>query len=364
MMHSKPVESTSSASSTMSKDNKNSQDRDDHDDRDEHHEHDGYDGYDHRKKHEYEYFQSRALRHAVSTGDLADITRLNYETRINALQDATGLSIKTLLRQPAETYAAIVRKSNGVPQTVRSYLTAVLALFRHSNNLRELRPNECQEFKEYFRQVDQVVQQRYNSNIPTERQRDAYMPWSEVLKRRDSIITGASHPAADARQRHVDHLVLCLYTMIPPLRADFGNVRIMSTSGARSKEGNMLIVTDADMRLILNEFKSKSKRMQQYNKVLPKDLDAVIRASLARYPRTHLLVSPRDDLPFLRDNTYVVFVHRILERVLGKKVSISMLRHIYVNSLDFNALTSGQKCQLSADMLHSVSTNDRYRLIF
>lgn len=324
-------------------------------------------------------FVSRALRKAVEKGALSETTLQNYENRLNLLQQESGLTVHYMLRHPEHAHAVIVGKSGDVPQTVRSYITAFLTLFRHDRKLRERHDVKYQAFKDLFRTVDKVVQDRYNSNAPTERQRDVYMPWSDVLAKRDALVVDATKKdkkdgAEDKNgANNIDRLIICLYTMIPPLRADFGNVRILTREplgkdGKGGKDdalsGNYLVVRDTYMRLVLNEFKSKSRRLPQYSKVLPAPLDAVIRASLIAHPRRHLLVSPRTNEPFLRDNTYVVYVHRVFERVLGKKVSISMMRHIFVNSLDFNTMTSGQKCQLAADMLHSTTTNDRYRLIF
>jgi hypothetical protein len=305
-------------------------------------------------------FQSRSLRRAVDKGQLAETTLINYETRLNALQASSGLSVKHLTRHPRKAHTAIVDHHGDVPQTVRSYITAFLALFRHNPKMAEKHQKEYAEFKKIFQTIDKVVRERYDSNAPTERQREAYMPWADVIARRDAL------GRDKAARTSIDYLILCLYTMIPPLRADFGNVRILKREplGNDALDGNYLVLRDRHMRLVLNEFKSKCKSIRQYNKVLPDSLDAVVRESLKAHPRKFLLVSPRTQEPFIRDNTYVVFVHRVFERILGKKVSISMLRHIYVNSLDFNTMTSGQKCQLAADMLHSTATNDRYRLIF
>lgn len=301
--------------------------------------------------------ETQALRRAERHGKIKRVTVDNYETRLAALAADADMSLAKLLRRPALTLRLVDRRSAGADQTARSYLTAILALLRYDEELQaSLGTSVALAFKRAFRDVDRRVRARYDANEPTERQRRAYMPLAEVLRRRDAL-------DADAPE----YLVLCLYTMIPPLRADFGNVRILTREPRgedASARGNYLVVRDKYMRLVLNEFKSKSKKLPQYNKILPRDLERVVRNSLARQPRSHLLVSPRTGEPFVRDNTYVVYVHRLLERALGKKVSISMLRHIFVNAVDYNAITAGERTRLSADMLHSVATNDRYRLVF
>ena len=308
-----------------------------------------------------------AFDRAVKTGTLSETSRANYVARITAMERETGLTGDSMLRNPAATCKAIQARTKGVPQTKRAYLTAFMAAFRHDEDLKTgPHANARKGFRDCFDDVDRVVQERYDSNQPNKRQRDAYLPWNEVLQKRDAL----PHDSQD-------YLIMSLYTMIPPLRADFGCVRVLRTepdTPEAAKDGNYIVVRAGKYaRLVLNEFKTKSKNMMQYNKVLPKDLQAVIENSLGlggqdkkttpKTTRTHLIVSTRTGQP-LRDNTYVVYVHRVLNKCLGKKVSISMLRHIFVNSLDFNRLTAKQKEEISADMLHSVSTNDRYRLLF
>jgi hypothetical protein len=156
-----------------------------------------------------------------------------------------------------------------------------------------------------------------------------------------------------------------MYTKIPPVRADYGNVRILAKEPATEeerKQGNYLIVTPKKMIMRLNEFKSKGRRFPHYEKELPADLDADIRASLKKWPRTHLFMSTKTLKPYERDNTYVVFVLRMTERVFGKPIGVSMLRRIYVNGQDYNKMTTEEKRQLSDDMLHSMMMNDQYRL--
>jgi hypothetical protein len=41
-----------------------------------------------------------------------------------------------------------------------------------------------------------------------------------------------------------------------------------------------------------------------------------------------------------------------------------MIRHAYINSLDFNKLTVAEKENIAKDMAHTIGTQDRYRLIF
>ena len=296
-----------------------------------------------------------AFQRAVRSGKLAEVSRLNYETRLNLLQSDSKKSLIDLIKHPRSTFRIIIKKSAGVHQTSRAYITAILALFKHDSNLLKAFPSQYLEFKDLFGQIDAVVQDRYDSNTPSDKQRASYLPWSQLILKRDGLPRDSN-----------DYLFICLYSMIPPLRADFGNVRILSRDPAppESLSGNYIVVRPKDIRLVLNDFKSKSEKHPQYNHVLPQDLEAVIRDSLARQPRSHLIVSPRSGKPYLRDNSYVLHAHRTLERVLGIKSSLSMLRHMFINSLDLNKLTTAEKKRISSLMTHSPDMQEKYRLLF
>ena len=295
-----------------------------------------------------------AFEKAVASGKISETSRQNYEKRLRWMEDFTGKSVRHLLLNPSETYAAI-KKRDKEPQTRRTIMTAFLAVFRHDKAFQRQHRLKYQAFRKYYRELDTVVQARYDANEPTCKQREAYMPFGEVLAKRDALPKSSD-----------EYLLLCMYTMIPPARADYNKVRILhrEPEGVEATTGNYMVVRQGYARLVLNEFKSKGRSFPQHVKILPRDLEAVVRESLRQKPREYLFVSPRTGAPYDKDNTFVVYVNRVFERVLGKRIGISMMRHIYVNSLDLNALTSGERKRISQDMMHSLETNDRYRLKF
>jgi hypothetical protein len=294
------------------------------------------------------------LSESCKKGGLKEISKDHYIMRLQKLASITNISIDKLIMNPTKIIP-IIKSQNNEAQTQRATINAILSVFKHDSNLKCKFPKAYTKWKEFFEVIDIQVQKRYDNNQPSQRQKDAYMSWENVIKKRDEL----DHESQA-------YLILMLYTAIPPLRADFGNVRIINNEPHNDEElhkGNFIVVKSKYIRLVLNDFKTQGSS-KQYNKILPRDLENTIRASLVKQPRTHLIVSTRNGLPYTRDNTYIVYVGRLLEKVLGKNISISMLRHIYVNSLDYNTMTTGEKKDISSSMLHSVETNDRYRLKF
>ena len=71
----------------------------------------------------------------------------------------------------------------------------------------------------------------------------------------------------------------------------------------------------------------------------------------------------RSGEPMLK-NTYTKWCNRVLERLFGRALTVSLIRHAYINTLDFNKLTIKEKEEIAADMTHSAGMQDKYRLIF
>jgi hypothetical protein len=116
------------------------------------------------------------------------------------------------------------------------------------------------------------------------------------------------------------------------------------------------------MKLVYNEFKTKSKKLQKYEKVLPEELVKVIKDSLKRIPRDFLVISLKTREPYHKANSFTQHVKTVLFKTFKKNMSINTLRHSFVNSVDMNKITPMEKEQLARDMMHSPEMFDRYRL--
>lgn len=158
--------------------------------------------------------------------------------------------------------------------------------------------------------------------------------------------------------------------MLPPARADFNKVKIFNNTPPTSEQvkeyPNHLIITSKptyNMKLVYNEFKTKSRKLQVYEKHLPDNLIQVIKNSLKQNPREFLIVSEKTNEPYHKPNSFTQHVKRVLYKVFNKTMSINTLRHSFVNSVDMNTITPQEKEQLAKEMMHSPEMFDRYRLV-
>lgn len=286
---------------------------------------------------------------------LSAMSKTQYKSRLNKLTDITGKDVDWIILNCKKTMALIKKAKKTEPQTLKSYLNAILAVFRYTNDLKVKYAKEYQCWTDTFKTVNALANEKYEHLEPSQRQVDAYLHWEDIVATRDALDKDS-----------IEYFILCLYTMIPPSRADFNNVKIYQRNPPLAHledQPNYLVITPQFMKLVFNEFKSKGARIQTYENVLPDELVAVVRNSLKNNPRDYLVVSPRNGQPYANAHSYTVYVDRVFNKVFKKPVTINTLRHSYINHLDFNTLTPNEKQHIANQMMHSVSTMDRYRLI-
>jgi hypothetical protein len=210
-----------------------------------------------------------------------------------------------------------------------------------------------QQYLQFFRQVKSTVTAFYDSNKPTDKQKEGVVAWEQVLQKREEL----SKQSYGSRE----HLLLSMYTYIPPLRQDFNHIKIY-TKTPRVDTGNYIVLNKKVKKLVMNDYKT-SNIYGRFEKTLPEPLVEVIKASLNSLPREFLFTDVEGQ-PYTEANSFTVFSNRALKQAFNNnKISVSMLRHSFISSQDFNTLTEGEKKTLARDMGHSVAQQGQYRHI-
>lgn len=291
----------------------------------------------------------------IDKTELSETTKHNYKYRLERLTTLTNHDIDWVISNCPKTLAILKEKGVTEPQSVKAMINAILTLFKHTKDLKENKKKAYTCWINHFKEVNEKAEQKYETIQPSAKQIDAYVPWSEIIQKRDQLDKDSE-----------EYLILCLYTMLPPARADFNKVKIFRDNAPTSIETkeypNHIIITSKYMKLVYNEFKTKSKKLQMYEKQLPDNLTQVIKNSLKRHPRDFLVVSDKTGEPYHKPNSFTQHVKRILFKVFKKQMSINTLRHSFVNSVDMNQITPQAKEQLAREMMHSTDMFDRYRL--
>jgi len=300
------------------------------------------------------YNKNSPFLETLTNAELSPITKNVYLERWKNIMINHKVDIYTILTKPT-IYIKWIIDNYDSPQTRKSYISAVLAMFRHNEGLKEQEKKAYNEWYEAFKDINKVIEDRYRRNEPTEKQEAGYVEYSEIVKKRDTLTKGT-----------FEKLLLSFYTYIPPLRCDLNELHIYDKS--KTKESSMTaknyIILDKENKsaiMILNEFKT-AKHLKEYRKELPVELVEELIASIDKHPRNFAFVD-RDNNPY-RPSAFRKWANRILARLFEKPLTISLIRHSFINSLDFNKLTIEEKESIAKDMAHTTQMQDRYRLIF
>lgn len=290
---------------------------------------------------------------------LSDASKKQFLRKLEQWMEITGhADILRVLRDPDGSYARFA-EAPGIAHThanVHTFLSAVLSLFKHVPWLKDKYPEAAFAWQALRHDNYKHIKDRYLDNQPTERQRDAFVPLREVLRVRDAL------PRGD-----VDRLLLSMYTDIPPARGgDFHAVRLLrqEPSPASEEKGNYIVVNKPSPKscskclLVINEFKTR-RHYDPIRHDLPESLCGELAESLEKQPRDYLFVT-LDQQPFTR-SAFSTWANRRLHRLFGRRVTLTMLRHLYVMALDFNRLSSRQLLEIGNSMGHRMEMQKQYQ---
>lgn len=286
-------------------------------------------------------------------GDVAESTKKQYLMNLQTLRTLAGsdASLEFVLTHPRDMLRVIIARYSNL-QTRKALVAAVKAVFKYVPELNERYGDHKRTWHEAFQQLDRAIFGNVSTAEPSPRELENWVSWKAVQnKLRELSVTSYAS---------TEHLLLSMYSMIEPLRADYGNVKLVRRPVMDDvKEGNFISLPPAQPQLTLNEYKTAG-RYGQFRRDLPAALVDVISKSLETNPRQYLFVD-ESGRPYTNKNSYARFANRLLEKIFKKRFTIRMLRHSFISNIDFNETTPGQLMQHSHNMLHSIAQQQLYR---
>jgi hypothetical protein len=303
-----------------------------------------------------------------NTNTLTESSKEIYLRRIRQLQkdiDPTTSIIYKILN-PEYTkdkifdYAEHTKgRNNGAydNSTMSQYATVLVSFIIHHNEIQEYDPTLINEWR-HIRKFIADPYNRRDDNEPNPKQLLGYISFDNVCEIRDSLQPGSQ-----------EHLLLSMYTYIPPVRADYWQTRIYkfpteANTYVTPKENYIILTTepdDPDNVIVLQTYKT----VKHYGGVkikIPPKLHKIIQLSLTERPREYLFTK-KNKTPYMRANTWTVWADKTLKRVTNNKFfTLTMFRHIYLSRKDLKlpSRTRNERKELSTVMGHSLDMQDQY----
>ena len=305
------------------------------------------------KKELYDAFIKKGL--AVSSVKL-------YLRSLEKLNEDSPLKNLKFLKDPA----VIVDKLKDYKQnTIRNYLIAVvsvLSLNKESKAGKKL----YDAYTPLLMDKNKTLKAEEATNTKSETQEKNWLTWDEVkqswgaLKEKVDSFKSSKTITEAQYNTLLQFMILSLYVLLPPRRNEYMKMMIVKTA-PDSKETNYLDLDNNSF--VFNVFKT-SKKDGSMTIEIPAELREIINIYLKFHPLIKGKITKKfqpvsflvyyDGSPFTQNNS----ITRILNKVFGKKVSSSLLRHSYLSG-KYGDTTDEQK--KDAEMMsHSVSMQKDY----
>lgn len=221
------------------------------------------------------------------------------------------------------------------PNTRRSYLISIVTTLKHEPKMKKL-------YDKYYIHLDTYNKSLLKNNEKSETQkanwinqdevRETYKKMSEEIE--PLLSEGKKKLSPSEYEKLIRWVVLSLYVLQKPRRnADYQQCLIVKKLPAEMNQDFNYLDLNTN-KWYFNNYKTKGTYKTQEVDVSP-EMMKVIKEYLRFHPAGKVLKKKSGVIPFLTDfegNTFdsVNAITRMLNKVFGKKIGVSMLRNIYL----------------------------------
>ena len=270
---------------------------------------------------------------------VAESTLKQYASRIAILEKA-GVDA---VAEPSSLVAWFKKTEQG-ESSQKLYLSAI------KNANPDKFPKELQDLIDelYGKQNKKDKEQKLSA-----KQEVKFVPFSEILTAQKALAKKENKTAEEMK----DYLMISLYTLTPPVRADYGDMMLFPKF-SKNRSGNELIIKEKGMEFVFREYKT-SKTYGVVRIKVSKALEKVIQEYLDSLDKTpSYLFGEKEITP----SYFAALVEKTMKRVIGKPVGVSLIRHAYLTAMFPSLKTIKQKQALARKMLHSTTLQEQYNI--
>ena len=289
--------------------------------------------------------------------ELSDTSKKMYSRSIDKWLSAMPpklRQIEILLSTPDKSYELLKQSlTSDTPETRHVYLSSVMAIFRHCPDIYKNIP-DIERTKNRWEQIvkenSKPIINRRMENKPTvmqEQKGGSQLTFNDICQKRLSLEKGS-----------ISRLLLSMYVLIPPVRSDYHSTQIVYPGDAISYP-NYIVINGGISKLVIADFKTSKIYGQIVHEKLPKELHDEIILSLQKQPRSYLFVNAKNE-PHTRD-TFSKWSSRLLTKIFNTEMTLTLIRHLYISSLDFNKMSTKELDKIGKQMGHSLAMQSQYR---
>ena len=221
------------------------------------------------------------------------------------------------------------------PNTQRSYIISIVSLLKQEPKMKKL-------YDRYYTILMNFNKELKTNNEKSETQKDNWISQEEVLELYTKLTTEVKEMINEKKklspseyEKLLRWFVLSLYTLQKPRRnADYQMALVSKSKLMPDLDPQYNYLDVASKKWIFNNYKTKGTYKSQEQDVSPEMIEA-IELFVKFHPHAKLLKKKGVLVPLLVDYEGNPFqqinsITRLLNKVFGKKIGVSMLRNIYL----------------------------------
>jgi len=314
---------------------------------------------------DYDTKTKKDLEAGLKQKGLADSSIKLYLRNLEKLNDNQPLKNLNFLKDVSAITAKLERYKEN---TKRGYLISVCSVLSLDKGTKP----KAKLYDDYFQLMvnkNKELKTEEATNTKSETQNKNWMDWKEVeekfnaLEEKVDSFKGQKELNEHQYNTLLQYLTLSLYVLFPPRRNEYQNMMIVKTASETSPTDTNYLDLD-HKRMIMNKYKTAKKEGQ---KIL--ELPEAFLPILSTYLKHHPLLKGKKITKSLQPTPFLVYyngdrldkvnsITRILNKVFGRKVGSSMLRHIYLSN-KYGDIQEEQKKDADA-MGHSTAQQKDY----
>lgn len=234
-----------------------------------------------------------------------------------------------------------------------SFISPIKTLFLHNKQLYECNKDLYEEWILIHDIIRKPIDYKYATNVPTERQKNAYISYDDIVLIRNALPIGS-----------YERLLFSMYTYIPPVRSDYNDTLILNSKPDMDSNitSNFIVMNHEENYLCLQKYKTvKTYGIKVID--LPDDLVKEIKSSLEFMPRPYLFISTLTNNKYNNGEAFNAWANRRIKSITqNKNMTLTMLRHIYIcrRDLMLEEKSGLEREQISKIMGHSLMQQQKY----
>lgn len=284
---------------------------------------------------------------------IGDATRKRYGFALQAIQRNCGCFIADITPEIMLNYVmekALGKDLKPISNNLRRvYLSALMWDAKT--------PEDTALYRQAFDKIRVLATEETNSQTLSDVRAGNYVDWEDVLK--GAELAKGQYESGNMTLN--DYTIVCLYTLQNPVRADYGEMRVVKNLNMCSPNKNYMVVDIDDTNNCWFHFRDY-KTCSTYGEVKVKAHKTIVDLILEK---KRSMFHNKLDVVSQNRNSLTKRIPLIFKALLGKPMTVSLLRHSFITYYLKNNPDASikDKTEVARTMLHSRFIQEAYRVL-